>query len=66
MSLLISSATKTDRCLPPVQPKAIDKYFDEVFNTRNNESFKELISERSLLNKRRKLIRKEYNKCINQ
>lgn len=44
--------------------KKIDNYFDEVFNIRSNESFTKLISKRSLLNKRRKLIRKEYNKCI--
>jgi len=51
--------------IKPAMVKKIDKYFDEALNRAYvRDSFKKVTSDKSLLNKRRKLIRKEYNKCM--
>jgi hypothetical protein len=44
--------------------KKIDKYFDVAFSRVSSDSFKNDTSDKTMLTKRRKLIRKEYDKCM--
>tara|TARA_B100002019_G_C21260669_1_gene596516 strand:+ start:1056 stop:2609 length:1554 start_codon:yes stop_codon:yes gene_type:complete len=50
--------------MKPAMVKKIDKYFDEAFSRVSSDSFKSNTSDKTMLVKRRRLIRKEYDKCM--